>query len=143
MDLHDELKKQEGVTLETLSHGKGFVVREVTERGVMVHPEGAKERLVTWRQLDPAWAHLRRRGKLNQIEVREKYSKVSSGHVLALLASLPGVTQGKEKAEDGGRLTPTLNFPVKQGQRRKKARPAKRKPKPKVRDDTDWAVWMQ
>jgi len=140
MDLHAELKKQEGQTLATLSHGKPFVVGAVTERGVMVHPAGSKERKVTWRQLDPAWTQLQRRGKLNQIEVRDNYSKVSSGYVLALLAVLPGVTQGKEKAEDSGRLTPTLYYPVK---KRKKRKPAG-KPlwKTKKRDDNDWAVWL-
>ena len=140
MDLQAELKKQEGQTLETLSHGKPFTVGAVTARGVLVHPAGSKERKVTWRQLDPAWAHLRRRGQLNQIEVREKYSKVSSGHVLALLAVLPGVTQGKEKAEDGGRLTPTLYYPVKKSKKKQPAGKLARKTK--QRDDNDWAVWL-
>ena len=93
MNLLAELRKLKGKTLQTLDRKSPFEIIEVTGDGVQICTSTGNERLVPWRSLEQAYAHLEKHGRLTRKQIGELgYSEYNRAYVAALLANLPGIT---------------------------------------------------
>jgi hypothetical protein len=93
MDLTVELRKLQGKRLSTLYQNKPFEITQVTEKQVILKTSTEVQRPIPFKEIASAWRYLDRHKKLTRSEVRDLgFSEFNPAYVVAILASLPGVT---------------------------------------------------
>lgn len=110
--IYTQFQKLQGRTLYTLRQNKAFDVLSVTPSAitVFIHDSG-KERIVPMSQIEPAWEYLLNNGVLTLGEIVDRgFSARSPVYVASLLATLTGVSHGRERHGDGGRPVVTLRY---------------------------------
>ena len=93
MDLAVELKKLQGKRLTTLYQKKPFEITQVSNNQIILKTSTESQRPIPLKEISRAWNHLQRHKKLTRSEVRDLgFSEFNPAYVVAILASLPGVT---------------------------------------------------
>jgi len=93
MDLAIELRKLQGKRLATLYQNKPFEIIKVSNDQIILKTSTESQRPIALKEISRAWNHLDKRKKLTRSEVRDLgYSEFNPAYVVAILASLPGVT---------------------------------------------------
>jgi hypothetical protein len=93
MDLVVELKKLQGNRLSTLYQNKPFEITQVSNNHIILKTSTESQRPIPLKEITRAWNHLEKTKKLTRSEVRDLgYSEFNPAYVVAILASLPGVT---------------------------------------------------
>jgi hypothetical protein len=93
MDLTGELRKLQGKRLTTLYQNKPFEITQVSNSQIILKTSTESQRPIPFKEIASAWNHLEKKKKLTRSEVRDLgYSEVNPAYVVAILASLPGVT---------------------------------------------------
>lgn len=93
MDLATELRKLQGKHLSTLYQKKPFEIIQVSNNQIILKTSTEAQRPIPLKELTLAWNHLEKHKELARGEVRDLgYSEFNPAYVVAILASLPGVT---------------------------------------------------
>jgi hypothetical protein len=93
MDLAVELRKLQGKRLTTLYQNKPFEITQVSTNQIILKTSTESQRPIPLKEIARAWNHLEKKKKLTRSEVRDLgYSEFNPAYVVAILASLPGVT---------------------------------------------------
>ena len=93
MDLVVELKKLQGKRLSTLYQNKPFEITQVSNNQIILKTSTESQRPIPLKELTRSWNHLEKHKELTRSEVRDlRYSEFNPAYVVAILASLPGVT---------------------------------------------------
>jgi hypothetical protein len=93
MDLAIELKKLQGKRLSTLYQNKPFEITQISNDQIILKTSTESQRPIPLKEISRAWNYLRRHKKLTRSEVRDLgFSEFNPAYVVAILASLPGVT---------------------------------------------------
>jgi hypothetical protein len=93
MDLAVELKKLQGKRLTTLYQNKPFEITQVSNNQIILKTSKESQRPIPLKEIVRSWNHLEKHKKLTRSEVRDLgYSEFNPAYVVAILASLPGVT---------------------------------------------------
>jgi hypothetical protein len=93
MDLAIELRKLQGKRLSTLYQKKPFEITQISNNQIILKTSAEAQRPIPLKEITLAWNHLEKHKKLTRSEVRDLgYSEFNPAYVVAILASLPGVT---------------------------------------------------
>jgi len=93
MDITVELGKLQGKRLLTLYQKKPFEITQVCSDQIILKTTKESQRPIPLKEIKRAWKHLQKHKKLTNSEVRDLgYSDSDPAYVVAILASLPGVT---------------------------------------------------
>jgi hypothetical protein len=93
MDLVVELRKLQGKRLLTLYQKKPFSITQVSSNQIILKTSKESHHPIPMKEIALAWNHLERHKELTRSEVRDLgYSEFNPAYVVAILASLPGVT---------------------------------------------------
>jgi hypothetical protein len=97
MDLAVELKKLQDKRLTTLYQNKPFEITQVSNDQIILKTSKESHHPITMKEIRLAWNHLEKRKKLTRSEARDfGDSEINPTYVMAILASLPGVTHSLE-----------------------------------------------
>jgi hypothetical protein len=93
MDLTVELKNLQGKRLTTLYQNKPFEITQVSNNQIILKTSKDPQHPIPLKEITRAWNHLEKHKELTRSEVRDLgYSEFNPAYVVAILASLPGVT---------------------------------------------------
>jgi len=93
MNIAVELTKLQGKRLLTLYQKKPFEIIQISSDQLILKTSKEPQRLIPLKEITRAWKHLQKHKKLTSSEVRDLGSSESDpAYVVAILASLPGVT---------------------------------------------------
>ena len=93
MDLAGELRKLQGKRLSTLYQNKPFEITQVSNNQIILKTSTESYRPIPMKEITLAWNHLEKHKELTRGEVRDLgYSEFNPAYVVAILASVPGVT---------------------------------------------------
>lgn len=93
MDLTGELRKLQGKRLTTLYQNKPFEITQVSNNQIILKTATESQPPIPFKEITSAWNHLEKKKKLTRSEVQNLgYSESNPAYVVAILASLPGVT---------------------------------------------------
>jgi len=93
MDISVELGKLEGKRLLTLYQKKPFEITQISSDQIILKTSKESQRAIPFKEIIRAWKHLKKHKKLTRSEVRDfGYSDSDPAYVVAIIASLPGVT---------------------------------------------------
>ena len=93
MDLTAELRNLQGKRLTTLYQNKPFEITQVSNNQIILKTSKVPQHPIPLKEITSAWNHLMKKKKLTSSEVRDLgYSELNPAYVVAILASLPGVT---------------------------------------------------
>ncbi len=93
MNLAVELKKLQGKRLTTLYQNKPFEINQVSNDQIILKTTKESRHPITMKEIRLAWNHLEKCKKLTRSEARDLGdSEINPTYVMAILASLPGVT---------------------------------------------------
>jgi hypothetical protein len=97
MDLAAELKRLQGKRLITLYQKKPFEIIQIANNQIVLKTSTESQRPIPLKEIASALKHLEKHKKLTRSEVRDLgYSEFNPAYVVAILASLPGVTHSLE-----------------------------------------------
>jgi hypothetical protein len=93
MNLAVELKKLQGKRLTTLYQNKPFEINQVSNDQIILKTSKESRHPITMKEIRLAWNRLEKCKKLTRSEARDLGdSEINPTYVMAILASLPGVT---------------------------------------------------
>jgi len=93
MDLTAELRNLQGKRLTTLYQNKPFEITQVSNNQIILKTSKESQHPIPFKEIASAWNQLMKKKKLTSSEVRDLgCSEVNPAYVVAILASLPGVT---------------------------------------------------
>ncbi len=93
MDLVGELKKLQGKRLTTLYQNKPFEIKQVSNDQIILKTSKESQHPIPMKEILLAWNHLEKHKELTRSQISNLgYSELNPAYVVAILASLPGVT---------------------------------------------------
>ncbi len=93
MDLTTELRNLQGKRLTTLYQNKPFEITQVSNNQIILKTSTEPQHPIPLKEIASAWNHLKKKKKMTSSEVRDLgNSEVNPAYIVAILASLPGVT---------------------------------------------------
>jgi hypothetical protein len=93
MDLNIELKKLQGKRLTTLYQNKPFEITQVSSNQIILKTSTEPQRPIPLKEISRAWTHLEKHKQLTQSQIKNLgYSENNPAYVVAILASIPGVS---------------------------------------------------
>jgi len=93
MQLTVELKKLQGKKLFTLYQKKPFEIMQISNNQIIIKTSTESQRPILLKEITLAWNHLEKHKELTRGEIRDLgYSEFNPAYVVAILASLPGVS---------------------------------------------------
>ncbi len=93
MNLAIELKKLQSKRLTTLYQNKPFEITQVSTDQIILKTSKDSHHPIPMKEIRLAWNHLEKYKKLTRSEARDLGdSEINPTYIMAILASLPGVT---------------------------------------------------